>query len=138
MENKRGGEDLGEDIEEEEGEEEDKKGELETIKIRNKYPDIRFSQRRITDGFTDGSSLGQGIEDIKEGKWRPVLEAVIFDKKLYSMDNRRLYCLRQAGEEFVRVRINKFNPRWHASKLTTTNDGQSVYKCAWSSYEFCI
>ena len=89
---------------------------------------IRYSQSSISEIFKNGNSLERGIKDIKSGKWKPVIEITKFeDKKYYfSLDNRRLFCLKSAKAKNCSVIFKKYNPKKHCWKVSTRCNGEKV------------
>ena len=92
---------------------------------------INFTQDSISPTFRDGRSLDSTIQALKKGTLKPndLPEIRIFEKngKLYSLDNRRLYCAQQAGVKVkyryaTQAEIKKELPR----KFTTKNNGKRI------------
>jgi RHS repeat-associated protein len=91
---------------------------------------IRFSQKSISGKFKDGGSLEDLVEGLKSGKIKPedlpAIRLVDKDGKLFTLDNRRLYALQQAGKQsFCRMATAEeiFKESW---KFTTINNGISI------------
>jgi len=101
------------------------------FKVKCEWPEIRFSQCSISRSFSDGRGFEGTIKDIKDGKWEPVVEGVVLQNKggLVSVDNRRLYCMKNACAKYIFVKIRKFNLKKDGKKLSSYNDGKNVYIC---------
>ncbi|RIA82669.1 hypothetical protein C1645_862261 [Glomus cerebriforme] len=75
---------------------------------------IRYSQRRINllfqsrNGEVFRRHITEVVNELRDGKIvydinLPIIEIVIEGNKVYSMDNRRLYCLKEVFEENVKI-----------------------------------
>jgi RHS repeat-associated protein len=94
--------------------------------------EVRFTQDSIKSTFKDGRAISEMVEGLKSGalKAEEIKPIRVFmnEGKMFSLDNRRLYALKEAGVKNVRAvwataeEIAKELPR----KLTTENMGESV------------
>ena len=80
---------------------------------------VKYTQKSCSKAFSCGRSLQETVEGIVKGVIDPlvsdflVLTAVRFGDRLYSIDNRRLLCMRTAAKllnkpVFARVRVYDF------------------------------
>lgn len=105
-----------------------------TIQGSGKYvtsKDIKYTQDSISSKFSDGTTIEETINGLKNGTINPksIPEIRIFEKngQIFSLDNRRLYAFKEAG-------INDIPYRWatteeianEAWKMTTNNGGTSI------------
>jgi len=66
-----------------------------------KVDDVRFTHNDVRECFGDGRKLGELIDDLMSGVVSPlrddfmVLECVWANKKWRSLNNRRLFCLKE-------------------------------------------
>ncbi len=108
---------------------------------------VRYTQSSCSCVFRDGRSLEQSVADLVDGRvdalrdeWL-TLDVVLLNGKLYSVNNRRLYCLKQfqilvrhSCTVLVRVRLHRWNSisQGHICKqfrkhFTTECDGESIF-----------
>ena len=94
--------------------------------------EIRYIHDTIHTRFRGGPSVGETLRDLKTGFMNieelPPIRIVRCDNKLYSLDNRRLYVLKNLHEcGYIRktdvMLVNEEIPK---RKFTTENDGRSV------------
>ena len=93
--------------------------------------DIRFSQDSISSRFKNGNSVSDTIDKLKTGELTakdfPNIRVVKRDGKLYTLDNRRLYCFKEAGLESIPVIFASLKEELkEAFKFSTRNDGVSI------------
>ena len=93
--------------------------------------DIRFSQDSISSRFKNGNTVSETIDNLKTGELTandfPNIRVVERDGKLYTLDNRRLYCFQEAGLESIPVIFATLQEQLQeAFKFTTRNDGLSI------------
>ena len=100
---------------------------------------IRYSQRKINPLFQsrNGELFRNHINDVirglknKEivyGKDLPIIEVVIKESKIYSMDNRRLYCLKEIFEsdEKIYCKYRKDNKNFQRKRLQAEYERKSL------------
>jgi len=109
---------------------------------------VRYTQQECSARFSCGRSLAATIDDIAAGRHNPLtsdflsLNVVYLGDVPYSIDNRRLYCLKQAQElmpwrqMFIKARVHNLWDVLHRflDHFDTHTDGQwihvrSVSKC---------
>jgi len=94
--------------------------------------EVRFTQDSIKSAFKDGRTLEELVQGLKTGNVKaaeiPAIRVFMQDGKMFTLDNRRLYALQQAG-------VKAINAVWATAeelarelpkKFTTANDGLSV------------
>jgi len=93
---------------------------------------IRFTRREISDKFSNGITLDELIKSLREqnttSRCVGPIRVVGYQKQMYTLDNRQLYCLQRAGIEYAVVRLVQLRDvedEWQ-EKFTTTNGGTSV------------
>jgi hypothetical protein len=81
---------------------------------------IRYSQRKINPLFKGKGLIRKSIyetvnelknKEIKYGNELPIIEICVYEGKVWSMDNRRLYCLKEVfdGKEIIKCKNRKVN-----------------------------
>ncbi|RGB29124.1 hypothetical protein C1646_766972 [Rhizophagus diaphanus] len=81
---------------------------------------IRYSQRKINPLFKGRGLIRKSIyetvnelknKEIKYGNELPIIEICVYEGKVWSMDNRRLYCLKEVfdGKEIIKCKNRKVN-----------------------------
>eukprot|EP00929_Paragymnodinium_shiwhaense_P081351 TRINITY_DN42546_c0_g2_i1.p1 TRINITY_DN42546_c0_g2~~TRINITY_DN42546_c0_g2_i1.p1 ORF type:complete len:446 (+),score=53.35 TRINITY_DN42546_c0_g2_i1:371-1708(+) len=91
---------------------------------------LRFSQHTISNGFQDGRSLQELIDAFKTAgsidavlcKRSIIIKVVRCDGLLWSMDNRRLYCAKQAFDVNMELNVKLYSSPLHYSVETDTED----------------
>lgn len=105
------------------------KKKVREIKLRPSQ--IRFTQSSISNKLSDGTKIGELLDDVVVGRCfasaiKPI-EVVWHDGKWYSNDNRRLWVLKQLEHlQKVDLIIVKKVCKIHRDKFTTKNEGTSV------------
>ncbi|MFF3755870.1 RHS repeat domain-containing protein [Streptomyces sp. NPDC002185] len=91
---------------------------------------VRFTQDSISRNFSDGRSVREAIDDLREGRTNPnsfpPIRVFQQNGKTYTLDNRRLYVFQEAGipVNFQRATAQEVSSQgW---KMTTQNDGVSI------------
>jgi len=97
-------------------------------KMRTK--DIYYTQNSISKKFRCGTKLYNGIDAIRKKIWNPTLRVVILRGRGYSIDNRRLWCLKKSVRKLVK--IEKFFPSpenqdFLMKRFTTNDRGESIF-----------
>ncbi|KAI8916596.1 hypothetical protein DFJ77DRAFT_460499 [Powellomyces hirtus] len=93
--------------------------------------DIKFTQATIYDTFTNSSRVADTIAELKAGLDPDRIPAIRVRKHngvWYSLDNRRLYCFREAGTLMIRCHDVTYTQS-HLEllyKRTTTYSGERV------------
>jgi len=98
---------------------------------------VRFTQDSIRETFKDGKTLDQTIEALRNGTLRledlPAIQVVKRDDIYWSLNNRRLHCMRSAfpnRDKTIRVRLESLDdPSIRADfsrRLTTKTSGKSI------------
>jgi len=99
---------------------------------------IHFSQNSIGSFFKCGKSISSTLEELQEGKVTTEekffkIEVVMFDDKYYTINNRRLWCLKEYQKTLssrleVQVKMIAMDPAIAAffRNFTTTNGGTEV------------
>eukprot|EP00438_Fugacium_kawagutii_P000275 Skav206172 [mRNA] locus=scaffold3494:43836:45248:+ [translate_table: standard] len=84
-------------------EETEETGDIVTVPIDAVYN----LQQRCSPHFRDGRPLEQTIQQLKNGQISELHAKACFDGRTtyYTFDHRRLFCMRKAGKQHVRVRI---------------------------------
>lgn len=101
----------------------------EEIKLRPS--EIRYSQSSISKQFSDGTDIGQLLDDIYFGRCFasaiPQIEISKLKGKWVSADNRRLWVFKQLeilGKiDFINVKVSR---KIYSGKLTSENGGKNV------------
>lgn len=89
--------------------------------------EVKFCQDSISCRFRDGKSLEETADEIAVGLYKPVIDVVVVDGEVLSLDNRRLFCCKITMEGSVRARlsvVNMYN-RW---KLTRVRNKEIVIR----------
>jgi hypothetical protein len=101
----------------------------ESVQLLNPWS-IRFSQASIKATFQDGTSIEDLAAGLRSGHIRPydvpAIRVFERDRKLFTLDNRRLEAFRRAG---VDVPVRMASPQEitdEAWKFTTPNEGVSI------------
>ncbi|HEY1028120.1 MAG TPA: hypothetical protein VGE28_10915, partial [Pseudomonas sp.] len=92
--------------------------------------DIKFTQNSVSNTFKDGQSLQTTIDGLKSGKISPdALPPIrVFEKDgvIYSLDNRRLLAVSQAGVPIKIVPATQAEVVKEAWKMTNPNGGEII------------
>ena len=91
---------------------------------------IRFSQDSIGDAFTDGRTVSQLTEGLKNGSIRatdvPPIRTLERNGETFTLDNRRLKAFQDAGAPITTTSATAREIKNESFKFTTKNDGTSV------------
>jgi filamentous hemagglutinin len=93
----------------------------------SKPKNIRFAQDSVSNTFKDGKTLQATIDDLRSGKISPddLPPIRVFEKvgKIYSLDNRRLLAVSEAGVPIKVVPATPAEVAKEGWKMTTPNNG---------------
>lgn len=102
--------------------------------------DVLFTHDSICAQFQDGKTFPALIQGLQSGEIVSLregfltLEAIEFDNKIFTMDNRRLYCLKEfqkgmSEKVMVKLKVTRFvskELREFLTKLTTVTAGSGI------------
>ena len=104
--------------------------ELRNLKDKGKLSPhrIRTVQDTALEEFTDGSRILNSVRDIKSGTAKfPPIKVFRHDKKLYTLDNRRLYAHRRANRPIkYELAEGKAASKDFQRKFSSKDEGQSI------------